>query len=457
MADRTIEPMDEFETGLSRQLRELSVVALRSVDPHEVAAGVVGHPSRSTHRSWPSGRLVFVLLTIGVLVALLVAIATVGRTPRPLPQLVERPPAVLPRVNPSLPLPPPTERPPASLPRLGHLAYASAGAIYVANADGSDPVRVTNPRTDGRGYRAPRWAGSVLTFIGPSAEDLRTTVFALDRIDGTPRPVGRVWPGQGGPQKYSPDGHRFALLTHGSLTLVDGDGGSVRVTPPPGFQSWDHSDRQTFAWLPDGSALLVSACTINDCTRDGDTAVFLVSGDGNVTRQLSTPYEPIWAAQVSPDGSRIAFMTCAVLDGICQVGDDGPRLGFADIDGSDRVIVDALAGQRTSFWGPRWSADGTHVFAIAGPLGEHSAIAIIDADGRQVPKVIGHDEQPLAWTPDGTGILAFAYEHDRFGRLELLATDGTEVHTLVKEVDYGEADLEWVTGSGADPFDEPAP
>jgi hypothetical protein len=456
MTDRPIEPMDAFEVRLSTGLLAASGIAIRAVDPVKVAMQLAAEAGRAPRQRFPRG-LVLILATIGLGVALFAAFMVVGRSPTRVDQIVDHPPTAG-LIEPSPRIPGFTRLPLAPQPRLGHIAYQSGDDIFVANADGSHATRITNAAADGRFYRSARWAGSVLTFLG-DGPDLHETLFALDRIDGEPRAVGRANPGQGFPQAvFSSDGHRFALLRGASLSLVDTDGTTIHVAPPPGFQSWDHSDELTLSWAPDGTTLLASACSIADCTKAGDTAVFRVAADGRILQQLSTFEEPVWGGQVSPDGTRVAFVTCRPEDLDHRICDPDWQIGFMAIDGSDRTMIPPSEGDASGFLLPRWSADSTRVLAAARLRNGSMQVAVVDAAGKGVPELIGPvGSTPFAWTPDGTEILALTGEGGR-QRLVMVPTDGSPARDLIAIDDYAYgADLEWIAGSGPDPFDGPAP
>jgi Tol biopolymer transport system component len=117
--------------------------------------------------------------------------------------------------------------------------------LYAINADGSDPVNLTNhPWVDWR----PAW---------------------------------------------SPDGTRIAFAASGLIKIMNADGSDVVL-----LAKGTHP-----AWSPDGAKIAFTG------SPDVNSDVYVMDADGtnrvNLTRHPATDWEPAW----SPDGTRIAFAT----------------------------------------------------------------------------------------------------------------------------------------------------
>ena len=142
---------DDFEARLEQRLRGFASQVGSPADPEVVARAVAGRstsvvsrPGRALNPAIGTlyGRsrtlLLVAVLVLGSIGTALVAAGltgapVVGPTTSPSPLAIATVPvSVAPPVQPS-PLPPG---------RLGRLAYGLNGSIYVANADGTNPVRV---------------------------------------------------------------------------------------------------------------------------------------------------------------------------------------------------------------------------------------------------------------------------------------------------------------------------
>jgi Tol biopolymer transport system component len=133
-------------------------------------------------------------------------------------------------------------------------------------------------------------------------------------------------------------------------------------------------------------------------TRDGDYAIYRMSGDGKGERRVtdhaadsSTPeslffqVEPAW----SPDGTKIAFSS--------------RRSGSYDVYvmNADGTGTRRLTSGRADDSHPTWSPDGQQVaFARSGD------IVVVNADGSSARSIVasGAEESEPAWSPDGKWI-----------------------------------------------------
>jgi Tol biopolymer transport system component len=163
---------------------------------------------------------------------------------------------------------------PAWSPDGDSIAYASAGRnvdVYVADADGSNPRRLTHGRgvdgmpawsPDGRriAYTSQRWC-AVRTLPGCS-----TQIFVMDRAGGRKRRLTSSWFRSIRP-RFSPDGRRLVWLR----AYVDYYENVIRTVP--------------------------------------DSLYVVVVGDvdGPRRRTLTSMRERAWAATFSPDGRRVLF------------------------------------------------------------------------------------------------------------------------------------------------------
>ena len=202
-------------------------------------------------------------------------------------------------------------------------------------------------------------------------------------------------------------------------------------------------------WTPDGSQLVF----------DFDENVWAVDREGTRLRSVvdANPgfYDPGYYrdspiplnfhygfhADVSPDGSMIAYSTCRYPNDSPHAEDD-PRYGFGyeiaaiGIDGTMRRRLTANWEFFDSH--PAWSPDGTRIAFIRSPTRygdfewSRARIYTMSADGSGITDVMGDVKAGLSlippeWSPDG-GRLAFVAG----GRLHTVRSDGLVLREIAR-------------------------
>lgn len=225
--------------------------------------------------------------------------------------------------------------------------------IYVADADGSDPVRLTDGINDGW----PSWSpdGSRIVFAStrydpsiepciPGADVTCPTDLYVMAADGSD--VTRLTTDAAAEYRpvWSPDGERIAFVralqgtrqgtgVASAIFTIRADGTEARQVSTGGndvSRSWSFSP----SWSPDGSRLAFAAF------RNEAWGIWVVDAEGSEERKVLggigawSAYEATW----SPDGELIAFV------GNPMGGDPGPddALYVMRPDGTDiRLLADA--------------------------------------------------------------------------------------------------------------------
>ena len=177
--------------------------------------------------------------------------------------------------------------------RIALIAY---GEVYVMNADGTNPVRLTNNTVIDS---SPDWAPDDQTIVFASELTGFADLWTV-HADGTGIQRVLALPGWDAFPAWSPDGSRIAFSSnydegHYEVYTVHPDGSELqRLTTNT---SWDSEP----AWSPDGTRIAF----VSD--RTGVPSLWLMDADGGNQVPVPTPVSGIEEPEWSPDGTRIAF------------------------------------------------------------------------------------------------------------------------------------------------------
>jgi len=250
--------------------------------------------------------------------------------------------------------------------RVGNLGH---NEIYIMNPDGSDQRRVTH--SDGRILNpAISRDGKLIAFNTQPPQE--SEVFVIDARGGEPVRVtnmkligvGAVSP------TWSPDGKRLAFHTPppSDIYVIDFDGkGLTRLTTHPARDARP-------AWSPKGDKIAF----VSD--RDGRYEIYVMNDDG--TRPVRLTFgatstkagERNLAPDWSPDGEKIAFASD-------RDGTAGIYVMNADGSGLVRLTFGGTADAE-----PSWSPDGTQI-AFQRRVFGHVQLFVINADGSALKRV----------------------------------------------------------------------
>ena len=319
------------------------------------------------------------------------------------------------------------------------LAYGLDGDIYLADADGQNPVRIADGAPSGDtgecgslyGF-GPLWSpdGRYLAYRSDHWGDLGApecpgTVYLSD-ADGQPVVS---FPGTGWLISWSPDSTRVATWVDLYQTIgiygIDGTRQALLTLPGECAVGGDFDP----VWSPGGQSVWIAGC---DVPTDGSTPTRVPEGDPR-----SHP-----TAAYSPDGTRVAHLGNEVDSNFNAIP---LSVVVAEADGSeDRVLIaEGVAyGQEVSLV---WSPTGDRIAFHGGPSGEPhppaDEILVVDVASGSVTSLARARAGELIY------VLAFSRDGDRILFTRMDATDPDEAFLWSVSADGSDARL-LVTGTG---------
>ena len=291
-----------------------------------------------------TGRLLWVLVLLGLLVALAIGVTTIG-SPRPRPVIVVKP------------------SPPAS--SLVTVNYHN-GPITIANASGvmaldpltgaqstiaTSPAEYADWAPDGRGLATVNGSQLFVTNTTTGATAQLTAGLTIRS-----------------PIAWSPDGNRVAYLDLDGVHLVEVASGADSHLPAyPGSldgasDTYDQIFHERPSWTPHGKAVTY--------TRQGQ--IYMSYVDGSQAEALPVPANFQWGLAWSPDGRKVAYFDDPLWAQAPTGGDPGVmQLWVANADGTQqtKLFEQPACCLAIDPSGPIWSPDGTEIAIGLGSFG----------------------------------------------------------------------------------------
>jgi Tol biopolymer transport system component len=241
--------------------------------------------------------------------------------------------------------------------------------LYVANADGSGPTRITTASA----YHG-QWSpdGSHLVYMSPRSGYHQIYVSdtnGLNEIQLTSDSAAHDYP------RWSPDGSRIAFTKDQSTWVMNADGSDAHLVLASSFVD-------AVSWSPDGNQIAF-----------GGLEVFVMNADGTHYHALTyTPNHNSTAPVWSPDGTRIAFIT--------NRDSAASDIYVMNADGTNQIALThspyGVANEQIA-----WSPDGTRLAFRSNQPDSHPNIYTMNVDGTDVTDIthsIGDNFGP-AWHP----------------------------------------------------------
>jgi Tol biopolymer transport system component len=287
--------------------------------------------------------------------------------------------------------------------------------IWVVNADGSNPIPLTNLTAAGANSIRPVWSpdGSKVAFASARALDGSdvangtSNIWVMNADGSDPRPLTNLTTANAdsGTPIWSPDGSKIAFSSARALNgndaqntnnifnvwVVNADGSN----PVPLTKLTDlFTDIGDQAWSPDGGKIAFSsgrALNGSDVGEEFESNIWVMNADGSqqtpltlLTALNATSNQPAW----SPDGSKILFASVRALDGSNTADPNGTiNIWVMKADGSSAAPVTRLTAGSSSFFAT-WSPDGSKIlFESSRPLNGSDAaggqinIWVVNTDG----------------------------------------------------------------------------
>lgn len=248
--------------------------------------------------------------------------------------------------------------------------------IYVRWLDSGATARVTDlERAPGNMSWSPDGTQLAFTMFTPAKGP---SFFSLPK-----KPAGAKWAGNAkviDQLTYRFDGAGYLPNGFTHVYVVPADGGSPRQ-----ITNGDFNHRGTIAWMPDSSAVLVSANRYADWELNPrESEIYAFALDGSSVTQLTNRPGPDANPIVSPDGNRIAY-TGNDENGLSQ---QNASLYVMNLDGSGSQNLTATLDRNVG--NVQWNSDSSGLYYSYDNLGKKLvAFTNLAGNGRILTDALG--------------------------------------------------------------------
>ncbi len=263
---------------------------------------------------------------------------------------------------------------------------SSGGEVYIMNADGSSPTRLTNDPVDAD-EPALSPDGRKIAFRSQQDGSAEIWVMNADGSGQQQQLTHNTSSVQNGRPTWSHDGTKIAFQTtrdgNSEIYTMNADGSSET-----NFTNNSNAQDSDPAWSPDGTRIAF----VSDPTGGANSEIWVKNVDGSGGQQVTSEptghdFHPSW----SPSGAQIAFTSNRRTGGeVWVVGSGG---------GTETYLVSISDGNGAQ---PAWSPDGTKIaFVSARSPSSNSDIWVMNSDGtgQQLLATAPLDDTQPDWGP----------------------------------------------------------
>ena len=281
----------------------------------------------------------------------------------------------------------------------GLIAFSRGGpeaGLYVMNPDGTGVSRLTTAEVDTDAAWSPQ--GSRIAFVR-GFSDRNAGIWVVNADGSAPRRItdgGTLVDGSDIAPAWSPDGSRIAFAREGreegaetgsaEIYAVNSDGTDlVRLTDGPVMEYEP-------TWSPDGSRIAFEGYDLaSGGLPPSPVRLYVMNADGTGITEVGP--ENVQGPAWSPDGSEIAYVDTE-SGSIMAIRPDGSGqrriLDVAEAVGGVHLVYDVA-----------WSPDGTKLTFMGGPEATNTHIYVVNRDGTGLAQLTDEpapDASP-AWQP----------------------------------------------------------
>ena len=314
-----------------------------------------------------------------------------------------------------------------------HFAYARGGAVYLANADGSEPHELFTENHDPKVWAwQPRWS--------PDSKRVRFSLYQMEKhesalweiaVDG--RDLHKLFLPSGAlamqcSGEWTSDGKYYLFNSWNSL---------VTPEPRPATNLWGVRETSGLFRKSAATPFQITAGPMhffNYVLDPSRNVLYAISAKNHgelqrydSTRKRVVPYLSAMSAEAlsfSPDGAWVAYVKFPQGE-----------LWRSRTNGSDALRL-SPSPLITAF--PSWSADGSRIAFAGQSAGQYFQLYVVPANGGP-PQLLPGTEEGYAptWSPDGTALAFQSYVFHAPSRIRMIHLNSLQISDVPGSEGFG--------------------